>query len=51
MRYFFLTDRIAAGEVALEYLAMADMVADLLTKPLQGEDFRRFRQVLLNWRF
>jgi hypothetical protein len=51
VRYFFLTDRIAAGEVTLEYLATADMVADLLTKPLQGEDFRRLRQVLLNWRF
>ncbi len=28
-----------------------DMAADLLTKPLQGKDFRRLRQVLLNWRF
>jgi hypothetical protein len=51
VRYFFLANRIAAGEVTLEYLATADMVADLLTKPLQGEDFRRLRQVLLNWRF
>jgi hypothetical protein len=51
VRHFFLTDRITAGEVTLEYLATADIVANLLTKPLQEEDFRRLRQALLNWRF
>ena len=26
------------------------MIADILTKPLQGELFRRLRRKLLNWR-
>jgi hypothetical protein len=51
VRYFFLTDHIAAKEVTLEYLTTADIVADLLTKPLQEENFGRLQQVLFNWRF
>ncbi len=56
VRYFFLIDRIAAGEMTLEYLATVDMVADLLTKPLQGvvqsrledsENLRSDRQIVM----
>ena len=38
-----------SGELELEYLPTDDMLADLLTKPLQGEKFRCLRDELLNW--
>jgi hypothetical protein len=48
-RYFWIKDRINVGEVKLVYLPTADMLADILTKPLQGDLFRRLRDRLLNW--
>ena len=48
VRYFFVRDRIQAGEIKISYLPTAEMVADLLTKPLQGELFRKLRNKLLN---
>jgi hypothetical protein len=49
IRYFFLSDRVASGEIRVEYLSTSDMIADILTKPLQGALFRRLRGLLLNW--
>jgi hypothetical protein len=49
IRYFFISDRMKAGEIKVEYLNTADMIADILTKPLQGALFRRLRSLLLNW--
>jgi hypothetical protein len=49
IRYFFVSDRIKAGEIKVEYLKTTDMIADILTKPLQGALFRRLRSLLLNW--
>lgn len=49
IRYFFITDRINAGEVRLEHLATVNMIADILTKPLQGGLFRSLRAAMLNW--
>lgn len=49
IRFFWLKDRVDAGELAIVYCPTADMVADLLTKPMQGEAFRRLRRQLLNW--
>ena len=49
IRYFFISDRMSAGEIKVEYLNTADMIADILTKPLQGALFRRLRSLLLNW--
>lgn len=48
VRYFFIKDRIEAGDLRLKYLPMAEMIADILTKPLQGEQFRTLRDKLLN---
>lgn len=48
IRYFFVKDRIAAGEVVLEYLPTSEMVADVLTKPLQGALFVKLRGALMN---
>ena len=49
VRYFFISDRMKSGEIAVEYLNTADMVADILTKPMQGAQFIRLRNLLLNW--
>jgi len=49
IRFFFIKDRIAAGEIELKYKPTAEMIADILTKPLQGTLFRRLRNILLNW--
>ena len=49
IRYYWVKDRIDNKEMLLEYLPTADMTADILTKPLQGEQFRKLRSKLLNW--
>ena len=36
------------NELKIEYLPTEEMVADMLTKPLQGDLFRRKRNKLLN---
>jgi len=47
-RYFWLQDYVASNQVMVEYLPTEDMVSDVLTKPMQGEQFRRLRGMLLN---
>jgi hypothetical protein len=49
IRYFWVKDRVDAGEVVIEHASTEDMVSDILTKPLQGEKFRELRSKLLNW--
>ena len=50
IRFFYIKDRVDAGEIKIQYMPTADMIADILTKPLQGEAFRKLRTLLLNWR-
>jgi hypothetical protein len=50
IRYFFVTDRIAAKELNVEYCPTLDMIADYFTKPLQGSQFPRFRNLILGIR-
>ena len=49
IRFFNLRDKVESGELELEYVPTNDMLADLLTKPLQGEKFRELRDRVLNW--
>ncbi len=49
IRYFFVKDRVDSGEVSVKYMPTKLMLADILTKPLQGELFRAMRQELRNW--
>jgi hypothetical protein len=49
IRYFWIKDRIDSGDIVVEYLPTEAMIADLLTKPLQGDLFVRLRFLLLNW--
>ncbi len=48
IRYFFVHDRINAGKVSVQYCPTGDMLADYFTKPLQGTDFRKFRDRIMN---
>lgn len=48
IRYFFIKDRVASGEMVVQYKPTLEMVADVLTKPLQGELFRKLRAQLHN---
>jgi Reverse transcriptase (RNA-dependent DNA polymerase) len=48
IRYFFITDRIKAGDLSIEYCPTGDMVADYFTKPLQGALFRKMRNLIMN---
>ena len=48
IRFFFVKDRVDAGEVKVEYLPTGAMIADVLTKPLQGALFKELRDKLLN---
>ena len=47
IRYFFVTDRIAKGDVSIDWCPTEDMTADFWTKPLQGALFRRFRDLIM----
>jgi len=48
VRYFFMKQHIDSGLLKLVYLPTDDMLADVLTKPLQGLKFYGFRSALLN---
>ena len=37
IRYFFIKDRMDTGDCEIEYIPTKDMVADIFTKPLQGD--------------
>ena len=48
IRYFWAKDLVDSGQVDIDYMPTEDMLADILTKPLQGELFRKLRNLLLN---
>ena len=50
IRYFFIMDRIKAGEVLVKYCPTEAMLADFFTKLLQGGLFHRFRDVIMGWK-
>ena len=41
IRYYFITDRVKAGKVDIQYCPTEDMMADFFTKPLQGSLFKK----------
>ena len=47
IRYFFVKDRIAKGEMRVECCPTHLMLADFFTKLLMGELFRKLRDVVL----
>ena len=46
IRYFFVTDQVELGNVTIEYMPTDEMWGDFMTKPLQGEKFRKFRALI-----
>ena len=50
IRCAWLKDRHDTGDIETIYMPTEDMIADILTKPLQGEQFKRLRSLLLNWK-
>ena len=49
IRFFFLSDKMNEKEIKIEYVRTFEQIADILTKPLQGEAFITLRNMLLNW--
>jgi len=49
IRYFFVTDRINSGDIQIQHMSTENMIADILTKPLQGELFAKLRDLLLGY--
>jgi hypothetical protein len=48
IHYFFVTDRVADGDVKIQYCPTRVMIADYFNKPLQGSALRQFRDQILN---
>ena len=51
IRYFFLIDQIEQGNMSVEYCPTGEMLADYLTKPLQGQLFKKFRRRIMGHDF
>ena len=47
IRHFWITDRLHLDDIHIIHCPTESMLADFLTKPLQGNLFRRFRGVFL----
>ena len=47
IRYFFIKDRLCLEHIHLQHCPTAQMLADFLTKPLQGHLFKRLRSVIM----
>jgi hypothetical protein len=49
IRYYWLVDRVEREELMIEHVSTTCMIADVLTKPMQGKQFVEMRKLLLNW--
>jgi hypothetical protein len=49
IRYFWVHERLKSGTVSLTHLPTEDMVANILTKPVQWAQFIKERRLLTNW--
>jgi hypothetical protein len=48
IRFFWLKERVDLKDILVEYMPTEEMIADILTKPLQGDLFIRLRKALMN---
>ena len=49
IRYYFVNQFLESGEMKIRYCPTDEMVADILTKPLQGEKFKILALKLLGY--
>ena len=49
IKYFWVKDHVDKGLVRIKYCPTTLMLADYFTKPLQGQLFRRFRDVIMGY--
>jgi hypothetical protein len=49
IRHYWIKDRVDFGDIQIVYTPTEDMIADIFTKPLQGDRFYKIRAILLNW--
>ena len=47
IRYFFIKQYLENGVMTLQHCPATDIIADIITKPLQGHEFERLRDLLL----
>jgi len=47
IRYYYVEDRIKKGDLRVVWCLTDQMIADYLTKPLQGRQFLQFRDMLM----
>ena len=45
--FYFVNDRVKNGDVRVEYLRTEEMIADMLTKPIQGQILKFLRDKLM----
>lgn len=48
IRYFHIKDRVDSGDILIEHCPTEEMIADFFTKPLQGGQFYRLRDYIMN---
>ena len=48
-KYFWVTDQIKNGNIEIIHCPTKQMIADYFTKPLQGELFHMFRNIIMGW--
>jgi hypothetical protein len=48
IRYFFVKDRIESKDIRVTYTGTDEMMADFLSKPLQGHAFEKHRNSIMN---
>ena len=51
IKYFWVTDRIEDGNIVVQYCPTTQMIADFMYKPVQGQLFQTFRDVLMGWTY
>jgi hypothetical protein len=49
IKYFWCTDRIKNGNISVRHCPTEKMIADYMSKPLQGKLFITFRDVIMGW--
>jgi hypothetical protein len=47
IQYFFITDRVNMKEISIGWCPTKKMVADFMTKPLQGSHLRNLRDYIM----